>query len=377
MEPRFVLSVLTFLLLQLLSLRALGEDQLPGSKNIFGNVGSSVLLDPKCESVLNDSDILWVLTVNGKDPVTILDYKENHHDFVPSEQFKSRLYLNSVTLSLTINNLQLADQGNYSITVNGFLAKTIKLFVYDMRNPIELAVAVGSSILLPGFTDQHFEDVNRVKWTFSETQILNYDEASQTASFIDSYKNRCVFYRSNGSLLLRNITLKDEGLYTVQINLNEIRSKMIHLKVFEPVPEPSISSNSTYVDTAIGLDCRVTAKKLSSVLWWKDGKVITNDQRYQLTEDNRTMVIKKATKSDCGMYTCTVENAVSKKNSSHSLAIYGLPPLIHYAMELSIVALIFAAANIFCIIVQCLRSDKQSKKNMLFSQFAVRSLKLL
>ncbi|XP_072331515.1 uncharacterized protein [Scyliorhinus torazame] len=244
----------------------------------------------------------------------------------------------------------------------------------EMGNPIELPVAVGSSVLLPGFTDQHFQNVDHVKWTFSQTRILNYDEATQTATFINSYKNRCTFYRSNGSLLLRNITRNDEGRYEVQINLNEIRSRMIQLKVFEPVSEPLIFSNSTYVDTTIGLACQVSAKNVSSVLWWKDGKVITNDQRYQLTEDNWTMVIKKAIKSDCGVYTCTVENAVSKKNTSHSLAIYGLPPLIHHTMVLSIVALISATAIFFGIILQCLHNEMQKmdfqRKALLFLQVA-------
>ncbi|GCB75631.1 hypothetical protein scyTo_0015354 [Scyliorhinus torazame] len=153
-----------------------------------------------------------------------------------------------------------------------------------MGNPIELPVAVGSSVLLPGFTDQHFQNVDHVKWTFSQTRILNYDEATQTATFINSYKNRCTFYRSNGSLLLRNITRNDEGRYEVQINLNEIRSRMIQLKVF------------------------------------------------------------------------------------------GLPPLIHHTMVLSIVALISATAIFFGIILQCLHNEMQKmdfqRKALLFLQVA-------
>ncbi|XP_078422809.1 SLAM family member 9-like isoform X1 [Cetorhinus maximus] len=231
----------------------------------------------------------------------------------------------------------------------------------ETQNPSELVVgAVGSSVLLPGFSDEDFKNVDHIRWAMSGVQILNYYTVTQIPTFTDLYRNRCTFYSVNGSLLLKNITLKDNGLYMVQVNLNASRSKLTKLNIFEPLSEPLIFSNSTFVDTSIAFVCQVSAGKASSILWWKDDNVITNGQRYQLAEDNRTMVIYKAIKSDCGVYTCTAENAVSKKNVSHSLAIYGLPPLIHHTMVLSIVALILATAIIFGIILLCLHKDRKN-----------------
>ncbi|XP_078073550.1 uncharacterized protein LOC144496856 isoform X2 [Mustelus asterias] len=244
-----------------------------------------------------------------------------------------------------------------------------------MKDP-SLVGAIGSSILLPGFSDEDYQNVHHVEWTISGRKILNYYTLTEVPTFTDSYKNRCTFNNANGSLLLRNITLHDRGLYQVQINLNRSRVQMIRLNVIAPLGEPLIFSNSTFVDTAIGFVCRVFVGKASSMLWWKDDRMIRTDERHQLTADNSTMVIYKAIKSDCGIYTCTVENDVSQKNTSHPLAIYGLPPPLNHARVLSIIALVSAAAVVIGIILLCLHHDTEridigfQRNALLFLQFA-------
>ncbi|XP_078422783.1 uncharacterized protein LOC144695701 isoform X2 [Cetorhinus maximus] len=227
----------------------------------------------------------------------------------------------------------------------------------ETQNPSELVVgAVGSSVLLPGFSDEDFKNVDHIRWAMSGVQILNYYTVTQIPTFTDLYRNRCTFYSVNGSLLLKNITLKDNGLYMVQVNLNASRSKLTKLNIFEPLSEPLIFSNSTFVDTSIAFVCQVSAGKASSILWWKDDNVITNGQRYQLAEDNRTMVIYKAIKSDCGVYTCTAENAVSKKNVSHSLAIYGIDFHGNALLSLQLAAM-FSLVILFAAVMYWLQSE--------------------
>ncbi|XP_067865666.1 uncharacterized protein [Heterodontus francisci] len=224
----------------------------------------------------------------------------------------------------------------------------------------ELFGATGSSILLPGFSAEDFKNVQYVNWAFSGTPILDYYNVTQIPTFTNLYKNRCSFFSSNGSLLLKNVTSDDRGLYKVKINLNESRSNVIKLNVIEPLSKPSIFSNSNYVDTTIELICQVSAGKASSILWWKGDAVITNGQHYQLAQSNSTVTISKAIKSDCGNYTCKMENFVSKNQTSYLLAIYGLPPLHHCIVGLSITALISAAAVIIGIIILCLHQDSQT-----------------
>ncbi|XP_067865674.1 CD276 antigen homolog isoform X2 [Heterodontus francisci] len=238
----------------LLLLRLWLIDAEAGTKEVFGVVGSSVLLDPEYGADLSNSDVIWMFTGSSGKPVTILDYVPNHPKAEPSEQFKSRLYFNVSSGSLMLNSLKASDQGVYTITVHG-------------------------------------------------QQTRNRD-----------------------------------------------------LKLIEPLSEPLI--NVAYVDTTIELTCRVSAGKVNSILWRKGDEVITNGQHCQLVQKSNKLIISKANKSDCGIYTCTVENPVSKKNNSYSLSIYGLPYLHRYTMGLSIAALILAAAALICRIISFLPEAK-------------------
>ncbi|GCB77598.1 hypothetical protein scyTo_0017625 [Scyliorhinus torazame] len=83
----------------------------------------------------------------------------------------------------------------------------------------------------------------------------------------------------------------------------------------------------------------------------KDGKIISITKRYQLVQNNSMFIISDPIKSDCGTYTCIVENPVSKKNISYPLAIYGLPQLYYYTVQFSIFALITAVAALICKII--------------------------
>ncbi|GCC19075.1 hypothetical protein chiPu_0021764, partial [Chiloscyllium punctatum] len=223
----------------------------------------------------------------------------------------------------------------------------------DSQRPSEkLFGAVGSSILLPGFSKVDFKNVEHVKWMFSETRILDYYSATKIPTFTNLYKSRTAFFSSNGSLLLKDIARSDSGLYTVQINLNV--TKLIQLSVLVALSEPLVSNNSTNLGTTIALVCQVNAGVPDSFVWWKDSTVIEDGEHYQFLQGNSTLVITAAKKSDCGDYICVVENAVSRKNVSHRLPIYGLPHLIHCTMVLSVIALVFAVLVFFGIMFLCL-----------------------
>ncbi|XP_078422820.1 uncharacterized protein LOC144695735 [Cetorhinus maximus] len=253
MKHRFIISVLPFVLLlllqrfSLLSVGSLGEED--GTKEAFGAVGSSILLDPECRTDVSNRDVVWEFTGSDGKLVTILDYVPGHHKEEPNENFKSRLQ----------------------------------------------------------------------------------------------------FITSNGSLILNNLKLSDQGVYCITVG--RVWKRSTELKLIEPLSEPSV--NVTYVDTTIELTCQVSAGKASSILWHKDEKMITNTNRYQFVRNNSTLIISKVMKSDSGSYTCTMENTVSKKNTSYPLVIYGFPVLHYYTMELSTFALINAAVALTCKIILC------------------------
>ncbi|XP_059495434.1 hepatic and glial cell adhesion molecule-like isoform X3 [Stegostoma tigrinum] len=228
----------------------------------------------------------------------------------------------------------------------------------DSQEPNEVFFrAMGSSAMLPGFSEEDFKDVEHVKWTFSKIKILDYYSVTNIPTFTDFYKYRSQFFSSNGSLLLRNVTKNDSGLYEVQINLHT--TKVFQLNVLIALSEPSVSNNSTELGATIALNCGVSAGEVESRHWWKDGKLLMIDQHHWLLQDNSTLIIVGAKKSDCGNYTCSLENSVSSKNVSHWLPISGIPHTILCVMILSIVALIFALSVLMGIMFLCFHSDRK------------------
>ncbi|XP_078272000.1 uncharacterized protein LOC144602736 [Rhinoraja longicauda] len=256
------------------------------------------------------------------------------------------------------------------------------LVVYSAGKPwqpsLELFGAIGSSVVLTGPGDEEAQNVQHLRWEFGIIRILDYYySSSQNATFTNFCKDRCKFYPSSGSLMLENLTTQDQGLYKVDVDLNADKSRVIKLTVMEQLTSPSITTTSAMVDMDINLTCQVTGGKASSVRWMKDDQMIANnDETYHFRQNNCTLLIPKAQKSNCGAYTCILENRVSKANGSYHLFIHGIPSLHYTTLGFSIAALIFGCTVFIGIIVSCLQKENTaislpSHQNiLLFLQFA-------
>ncbi|XP_067830133.1 uncharacterized protein [Heptranchias perlo] len=352
MERQFTLLLpLRLFLHLLLLLRSLDTEA--GMKNVFGVVGSSVLLDPEYEADLSNSDIIWEFTASNKSPVTILDYVPNGQKEEPNKHFKSRLHFNASNGSLMLNNFKPSDQGVYTITVDTQVPRRIDLRLTAGKKNV--FGVVGSSVLL----DPEYEaDLSNsdILWLFNGSNkslvtILDYVPNGQKEEPNKHFKSRLYFNASNGCLMLNNFKPSDQGIYTITVDAQVLRR--IDLRLTEPLSEPLIISNSTYVDTTVELICHVPVGKASSIQWRKDDEVITNGQRYELVQNNSKLIISKANKSDCGIYTCTVENPVSEKNNSYSLSLYSLTQMHHCTMGLYIATLITAGIATLIKTISC------------------------
>ncbi|XP_038672980.1 hemicentin-1-like [Scyliorhinus canicula] len=308
-----------------------------GRREAFGVAGSFVLLDPEQEANLSKSEILWTFTGSDGKVATILDYVPNHPMDEPSQQFKSRLHFNSSTGSLMLNNLNQSDQGVYSIILDDKLKWRTYLKLIEALSEPSIS---GNSTCL----DTTLELTCRVSAGIASS-ILWWKDGKVIAN-----GQRYQLMQNNSTLIISKAIKSDCGIYTCTVE-NPVSKKNApySLTLYEALSEPSISGNSTCLDTTIELTCRVSAGIASSILWWKGGKVIANVQRYQLMQNNSTLIISKAMKSDCGIYTCTVENPVSKKNASYSLTLYGLTCIHHCTVAFSRAAFITALATLLTV----------------------------
>ncbi|XP_048472703.1 carcinoembryonic antigen-related cell adhesion molecule 1-like isoform X2 [Rhincodon typus] len=187
-----------------------------------------------------------------------------------------------------------------------------------------IVAAIGSSVLLPGM-DKGFSSL---QWDFSKPgkilPILDYNEGHQETCNL--YKNRVELNKSDGSLLLKDVREGDTGRYKVTVDLDPIRTRIVTLTVFDPLPTPTISSNYSLEHHTVMLNCVVQRGKAHSVQWTKGRLALPAHERHWMSEDNRTLFIWNARKSDSGYYTCTVVNPVGQNNTTYQLSIKSYGP---------------------------------------------------
>ena len=95
------------------------------------------------------------------------------------------------------------------------------------------AVAVGSSVLLPG--PDNVTQISSTRWEYlngtSSCTILQHYRGSRNPAIHEPYAGRAAFHPSNGSLLLEDVQESDSGIYKVTINVGDGESLKILLEV--------------------------------------------------------------------------------------------------------------------------------------------------
>ncbi|XP_008423888.1 hepatic and glial cell adhesion molecule a isoform X1 [Poecilia reticulata] len=125
----------------------------------------------------------------------------------------------------------------------------------------------------------------------------------------------------NGSLLLHNLQLSDEGTYEVEISITDdtfTGEHDIELTVDVPVSKPYIQMMASSVleySEHFHLHCSHDNGTKPTYSWLKGGKVLTNDSRLLLSHDQKVLTISRVLMSDDDVYACTVENPISSMKS--------------------------------------------------------------
>ncbi|GAA6078493.1 HEPACAM family member 2-like, partial [Tachysurus ichikawai] len=59
---------------------------------------------------------------------------------------------------------------------------------------------------------------------------------------------------------------------------------------------------------SLTLNCETGSGKFKQLQWFRNGFPLPDDQRFSLSDNNKTMVVSSLTSSDCGNYTCKVSD---------------------------------------------------------------------
>ncbi|CAB1352289.1 unnamed protein product [Coregonus sp. 'balchen'] len=142
------------------------------------------------------------------------------------------------------------------------------------------------------------------------------------------YRDRILVFE-NGTLLLHNLKLSDEGTYEVEISITDdtfTGEGSIDLTVDEPISRPYVHMEASSVlelSERFTLNCSHDNGTNAKYSWQKGGKPLTNETRLQLSPDQKLLTIVRVLMVDDDIYGCVVENPIgSMKSLPIKLTIY-------------------------------------------------------
>ncbi|XP_036990095.2 hepatocyte cell adhesion molecule isoform X1 [Artibeus jamaicensis] len=204
------------------------------------------------------------------------------------------------------------------------LIQTEPLQGVNITSPVRLIHGtVGKSALLSVQYSSTSSDKPVVKWQLKRDKPVTVVQSIGTeviGTLRPDYRDRIRLFE-NGSLLLSDLQLADEGTYEVEISITDdtfTGEKTINLTVDVPISRPQVLVASTTVlelSEAFTLNCSHENGTKPSYTWLKDGKPLLNDSRMLLSPDQKVLTITRVLMEDDDLYSCVVENPISQGRS--------------------------------------------------------------
>ncbi|XP_035279704.1 hemicentin-2-like [Anguilla anguilla] len=216
--------------------------------------------------------------------------------------------------------LTLANQGTYTCEAfnpvtgrNSTAARELKvqrlsaLEVRISKNP----VSVGENVTLELIPQTA---VQSGLWIHdSESIVLAIQGVVQVT---ERYRDRITFDAKTWALSLRNVTLADNGSYTMQGITPSFLVKTT-LYVLEPVSNVIVRANATdlvELNDTVSLTCSASGSSLF-YRWLNGSSDITASELVHLSDGNSTLTISRVLRSDSGPLYCNVSNSISNGTS--------------------------------------------------------------
>ncbi|XP_070838480.1 hepatic and glial cell adhesion molecule-like [Chaetodon trifascialis] len=166
-------------------------------------------------------------------------------------------------------------------------------------------------------------DLPVIKWQLEREKSVTVVQSIGTdiiGTLRPEYRDRILVFE-NGTLLLHNLRLSDDGTYDVEISITDdtfTGEGSITLTVDESISRPFIHMESSSVlelSENVFLNCSHENGTRTTYRWFKGGKPLTNVTRFVLSPDQKLLTITRVLMADDDIYTCTVENPVGSMTS--------------------------------------------------------------
>ncbi|KAF4081985.1 hypothetical protein AMELA_G00146500 [Ameiurus melas] len=154
----------------------------------------------------------------------------------------------------------------------------------------------------------HSPDVHGVEWTKysaknSSKKLIYLVTMPNNITCIELCQNMN-FNLQTMSLILFNLTTEDEGIYEEKTIFKNKSIKYVNVTLSLLFASKITVSSSP---GALTLKCEIDGE-FKLLRWFRNGLPLLDDQRFSLTENNKTMQVSNLTSSDCATYTCQVSN---------------------------------------------------------------------
>ncbi|KAM4702940.1 hepatic and glial cell adhesion molecule [Rhinophrynus dorsalis] len=182
----------------------------------------------------------------------------------------------------------------------------------------------GKSALLSVQYTSSSSDKPVVKWQVKREKPVTVVQSVGTeiiGNLRIDYKDRIQVFE-NGSLLISNLLLSDEGTYVVEVSITDdtfTGEKSINLTVDVPISKPQVFvSSSTVLELTenFTLSCFHDNGTKPVYTWLKNGKLLSNDSRILFSPDHKVLTITRILMSDDDIYSCMVDNPISNGRSA-------------------------------------------------------------
>ncbi|KAM9348213.1 hepatic and glial cell adhesion molecule b [Symphorus nematophorus] len=166
-------------------------------------------------------------------------------------------------------------------------------------------------------------DLPVIKWQLKREKAVTVVQSIGTdiiGTLRPEYRDRILVFE-NGTLLLHNLRLSDDGVYDVEISITDdtfTGEGSITLTVDESVSRPYIHMEASSVlelSENVVLNCSHDNGTRTTYRWFKGGKPLTNVTRFVLSPDQKLLTITRVLMADDDIYSCIVENPVGNMTS--------------------------------------------------------------
>uniref|UniRef100_A0A8C2PX28 Ig-like domain-containing protein n=1 Tax=Cyprinus carpio TaxID=7962 RepID=A0A8C2PX28_CYPCA len=147
-----------------------------------------------------------------------------------------------------------------------------------------------------------------ILWTFNGNKVAEHD----LTKFQDygQFKGRSGIEITTGQLTVRNMTSQDSGIYMSAIQIDgEQQNSKNEVQVIDAVQEPIVTCKLNMITESKTLFCSASSKFKITFEWIGSNSLPHSGQELHISKEEKTDSV----------FTCTVKNEVSQKNTSFTL----------------------------------------------------------